>query len=73
MDHDELREHIHSARSRGSLETGRIAARIVNACWPGGPEDRSESAARDVLRRWRSDVVAPDLPSCSTGRCIVCN
>jgi hypothetical protein len=75
MDHDELRQHIDSAGARGGRDARRIASLIFGACWPGGPADRSEHAARAWLRKWRPDRIAAELPacSCSTGRCLVCN
>jgi hypothetical protein len=75
MDREELRQHIDSAAPRGGPNSLRLASLIVGACWPGGPEDRTERVALDWLRRWRPEQVAAELPvcSCSTGRCVLCN
>jgi hypothetical protein len=75
MTREELRHHIDSAAPRGGTESRRLAALILSACWPGGPEDRTERAALDWLRRWRPEQIHAELPtcSCSTGRCVLCN
>ena len=75
MTHEELRQHIDSAAPRGGTEARRLASLIVGACWPGGPEDRTERAALDWLRHGRPGQVHADLPacSCSTGHCVICN
>jgi hypothetical protein len=41
MHDDLLQRHIAQAASRPEVETRRLTSRIVNACWPGGAEDRS--------------------------------
>jgi hypothetical protein len=75
MDRDELRQHIDSAARGAGTESRRLAALILSACWPGGPEDRTERAALDWLRRWRPEQIAAELPACScaTGHCVLCN
>jgi hypothetical protein len=75
MTREELRHHIDSAAPGGGTESRRLAALIMSACWPGGPEDRTERAALDWLRRWRPGQITAELPacSCSTGRCVLCN
>ena len=72
---EELRHHIDSAAPRGGTESRRLAALIVSACWPGGPEDRTERAALDWLRRWRPEQIHAELPACScaSGHCVLCN
>jgi hypothetical protein len=75
MDREELRHHIDAAAPGRGPTAARLAALIVSACWPGGPEDRTERVALDWLRQWRPGHLVADLPacSCSTGRCVVCN
>jgi len=75
MTREELRHHIDSAAPGGGTESRRLAALILSACWPGGPEDRTERAALDWLRRWRPEQINAELPacSCSSGRCVLCN
>ena len=75
MDREELRQHLDAAAPSGGKDARRLAALILGACWPGGPEDRTERVALDWLRRWRPEQVVAELPacSCSTGRCVVCN
>ena len=62
---DELRQHLDLAAPWGGSESWRLAALIVGACWPGGPEDRTERAARDWLRRWRTEHVHAELDAAS--------
>ena len=50
------------SRPARSTESRRLTALILGACWPGGPEDRTERAALDWLRRWRPEQVQP--PNC---------
>ncbi len=75
MTREELRQHIDSAAPRGGAEARRLASLIMAACWPGGPEDRTERAALDWLRHWRPGHTQAELPacSCSTGHCVLCN
>ena len=75
MDREELRRHIDSAAPLAGREARRLAALILGACWPGGPEDRTERVALAWLRKWRPEQMAAELPacSCSTGRCRICN
>jgi hypothetical protein len=75
MDRDELRQHIESAAPRGGPKARRLASLIFGACWPGGPQDRTERMALEWLRRWRPEQTAAALPvcSCATGHCVLCN
>lgn len=75
MDEDELRQHIEAAVPGGGDDARRLAALILGACWPGGPEDRTERAAIHFLRHRHPSRAAVELPACScaTGRCLVCN
>jgi hypothetical protein len=75
MDRDELHHHIESARPFGGADSRRLASLIVGACWPGGPEDRTEPGAFVWLRRWHPERIAAELPACScdAGHCILCN
>jgi hypothetical protein len=75
MTPEELRRHIDAAAPHGGSESRRLAALILSACWPDGPEDRTQRAARDWMRRWRPEQITGQLPvcSCSTGRCVLCN
>jgi hypothetical protein len=75
MDREELRHHIDAVALHGAPGARRLTALMLGACWPGGPADRTERAALDLLREWRPDTGTTELPacSCSTGRCIVCN
>jgi hypothetical protein len=56
-----------------------MAARMLRTCWPGGPNDRTEPAARGWLSRWHpvaaAAAVAVAVPECgcASGRCTVCN
>jgi len=75
VDRDELQYHIDSAAPLGRTDAHRLTSLILRACWPGGPEDRTERVALDSLRRWHPIRTAADLPecSCATGHCILCN
>jgi hypothetical protein len=75
MDPDHLHAHIETAARRDTPEAWRMAARMLRASWPGGPQDRTAPAARGWLSRWRPAVAAATLPvcECATGRCPVCN
>lgn len=74
MDRNELRHHIESAAPRGGPRATRLASLIFGACWPGGPAERTERAALELLRHGDLGGLA-ELPacSCSTGRCVLCN
>ena len=75
MDRNELRRHLESAAPYGGPRAIRLASLILGACWPGGPADRTERAALEMLRHGASVGVAAELPvcSCSTGHCVLCN
>jgi hypothetical protein len=75
MDRDELRHHIDLASPFGRTDVRRLTSLMIRACWPGGPEDRTERLALDALRRWHPVPAAPELPECSceTGHCVLCN
>ena len=75
MDREHLHAHIQIAARRDSPEAWRMAARMLRACWPGGPDDRTEPAARGWLSRWHPTAAAAALPACecASGRCAVCN
>jgi hypothetical protein len=75
MNREELLHHIVSAAPRAGKDSTRLASLIVSACWPGGPEDRTERVALDWLRQWRPEQIDAELPecSCSTGHCVLCN
>ena len=75
MDRDELRHHIDLASPFGHTDSRRLTSLIIRACWPGGPEDRTERLALDALRRWHPVQTSAELPECSceTGRCVLCN
>ena len=75
MDQDELRHHIDLASPFGHADSRRLTLLIIRACWPGGPEDRTEPLALDALRRWHPVRSSAELPECScdTGQCVLCN
>jgi hypothetical protein len=75
MDREELRHHIDAVAPGSGPTARRLAALFVEACWPGGPADRTNRAAREWLRQWDPDAAAAEVPSCScsTGRCVLCN
>jgi hypothetical protein len=75
MNLEELRHHIESAAPLGRADGRRLASLIVGACWPGGPEDRTEPVALDWLRHWHPELIDAELPvcSCHTGHCVLCN
>jgi hypothetical protein len=75
MDRNELRHYIESAAPRGGPHATRLASLILGACWPGGPADRTERAALELLRHGNPGGALAELPacSCSTGRCVLCN
>jgi hypothetical protein len=72
MDRDFVSRHIDSL---AAAEHSLVAGGAIDACWPGGPADRSEPAALEWVRRWRPDRTEATLPLCScwAGRCPVCN
>jgi hypothetical protein len=74
---DTLALHVRAA-GRPDAETERLTSYIVEACWPGGPDDRSEPVARGWLRAWARPapvLIVVDVPRCrcATGRCTICN
>jgi hypothetical protein len=75
MDREELLHHIESVGPLGRADSRRLASLMLSACWPGGPEDRTERVALDWLRHWHPEPLAAELPACSceTGRCVLCN
>jgi hypothetical protein len=75
MDRDELRFHVESAGPLGQSGSLRLASLIVGACWPGGPEDRTQPGALEWLRRWHPKRIEAEFPACScdTGHCPLCN
>jgi hypothetical protein len=75
MDREELLHHIESVGPLGRTDARRLASLMLSACWPGGPEDRTERVALEWLRHWRPEPLAAELPACScaTGRCVLCN
>jgi hypothetical protein len=75
MDREELRRHIDAAEPGSGPAAQRLVSLLIGACWPGGPDDRSESMAIESLRGWHPDAGAAALPrcSCSTGHCVLCN
>jgi hypothetical protein len=73
--HDELiRWHISRLAKGLAQEDPRLIA-ATRDCWPGGPADRTEPAARDWLRLWHPAQALTPLPACScaVGHCGVCN
>jgi hypothetical protein len=75
MDRDELRHHIELASPFGDSYSRRLTSLIIRACWPGGPDDRTERLALDALRRWHPMQLVAELPECScdAGHCVLCN
>ncbi len=75
MSQDDLRDHIRRAARRGTPAGRGISVRIIGACWPGGPADRTEPVALLWVSRWRPLTAGTSLPACTchTGRCLVCN
>ncbi len=75
MSHDDLRYHIRRAARCGTPSGRGIAVRIIGACWPGGPADRTEPVALLWVSRWRPIAAGTSLSACScaTGHCPVCN
>jgi hypothetical protein len=75
MDRDQLRHHIESAAPFACTDSRRLASLLVGACWPSGPEDRTERAALEWLRRWHPERIAAELSACScdTEHCVLCN
>jgi len=66
-------ELVETLNRRGPLDAG--LDRSVARLWPGGPADRSESSAREWLRRWAPKRLeaAPPVCGCAHGQCAVCN
>ena len=76
MDRDDLHHHIKSVSPLGSTTDQReLTSLLVDACWPGGPEDRVEPVALEWLRHWQPEQLALELPkcSCANGRCVLCS
>jgi hypothetical protein len=75
MSQDDIRDHIRRAARRGTPVGQGISVRIIEACWPGGPADRTEPVALLWVSRWRPLASGTSLPACTcaTGRCLVCN
>ena len=69
MDSEHLASLIDRANHHG------LASKLLARCWPGGPHDRTEPAAREWLRRWtpRKLPLQPPACSCAVGRCTACN
>jgi len=67
--------HIQSVSSRAQSDTDRLACAMLRRCWPGGTGDRTETVAREWVRRWGPRVAGAVPPACScpAGRCQVCN
>ena len=71
---DGVRTHIRAAGAP-QVDRERLAAELLERCWPGGTADRSESVARGWLRMWGPVKVIASLPgcTCASGRCAICN
>jgi hypothetical protein len=52
-----------------------VTARVANACWPAGMDDRAQPVALVWLRQWWPERLGAEIPvcSCATGHCPVCN
>ncbi|HTW42156.1 MAG TPA: hypothetical protein VMD79_07560 [Solirubrobacteraceae bacterium] len=70
-----LAGHVESVSARAASDTERLTAALLERCWPGGNGDRTESCAREWLRRWgpRGAGASPPACNCVEGRCGVCN
>jgi hypothetical protein len=67
--------HIAAFARRTAADHDRLAEILRSRCWPGGPGDRTEPAARAWVRRWGPacrHAVALEC-TCAHGRCAVCN
>ncbi len=75
MHDDPIQDRITALDARTSDETGRLTARVLRGCWPGGGEDRCEPGALGWVRLWRPQTMAAGLPACSCarGHCALCN
>ena len=75
MSQDDIRDHIRRAARRETPAGRGISVRIIGACWPGGPADRTEPVALLWVSRWRPLAAGTSLPvcTCHTGHCLVCN
>jgi len=71
---DDLTVHIRAA-ARSGPESGRLTTHIADACWPGGPADRTDPVARGWLRMWGPVRIVVAVPACgcARGRCVICN
>ena len=60
--------------ARTPAETVVLTARLRERSWPGG-DDRTDTLAREWLRRRgpRGAAPAPQYCTCGDGRCGVCN
>jgi hypothetical protein len=60
--------------ARTHAETVVLTARLREGCWPGG-DDRTDTLARESLRRRGPEDTAPAPGGCTcrSGRCGVCN
>ena len=67
--------HIESVSSRAELGYRRLVSAMLRGCWPGGTGDRTESVAREWVRRWGPRRAGPLPPACrcAVGHCGVCN
>ncbi|HEV3033784.1 MAG TPA: hypothetical protein VGX72_03240 [Solirubrobacteraceae bacterium] len=71
----DIAAHIESVSARDEPDTDRLAASMLSHCWPGGTGDRTETVARDWVRRWGPRRAGPVASACqcAAGRCGVCN
>jgi hypothetical protein len=71
----DIAAHIESVSARAEPDTDRLASAMLGHCWPGGMGDRTESVAREWVRRWGPRRAGPMPPACrcATGHCGVCN
>jgi hypothetical protein len=67
--------HIAAHGRRTRADHDRLVKTLGGRCWPGGPADRTEPAARGWVRRWRPrpiGAIAIEC-TCAQGRCALCN
>jgi hypothetical protein len=71
----EIAAHIESVSVRAEADTDRLVAAMLGRCWPGGSGDRTESVAREWVKRWGATRVGPAASACrcASGRCEICN
>jgi hypothetical protein len=74
-DHPGIAAHIESISSRARPDADRLTAAICGDCWPGGIGDRTQTIAREWIRRWGpcSAGAVPPACRCAVGHCGVCN